>query len=453
MSRLMKVVVFSISISVVALLLHTLHVFLPPTDGVTQAGTAGETVADPGRPECPGVDTSRYSVAASTPISDIPEFHDCQRLILLSGKYGPLVAVYTAREVAASYWDGIKEKGREQRTVASNPNYRGAQLTVYGYPGWGDYAEVTSQLGIVAGFNCVYLQNSGAGWAAKVWRRPSSTSGVECTGPIPFGVPASEVATLAVEAMPFEDFTEADIPPVARWERSSSGEYVIGTKCGPQWCRIGHAAPSFVAEDRLQPAEVLALYDVIGSEVGTVSQNERERVWRVPGWSDVQQLSQGSEDVGGPGTLRPDRVIGLIVPNPKLDGYRMADYPLEKWTWVAAIFVHPVPGASPAGYARLHLKNGMNLVYLRRTALGSGVGWQTMIVDTPLAAAAHSQNVLAHALDDGDEPFTALRRDHSAVRLTIPTFRVPGAPRWRWHPSDEVTWLPCDFGCCETMAI
>ena len=138
MSRLSKLLVLSISVSIAAVSFYKLHLLLPATTGgVTPAG---EPVGDPGRPECPGVDSSRYSVAASTPISDIPEFHDCQRLILSSGKYGPLIAVFTAKEVAASYWDVVGQKSAAERLAASNPNYRGAQLTVYGYPGWGDRA-------------------------------------------------------------------------------------------------------------------------------------------------------------------------------------------------------------------------------------------------------------------------------------------------------------------------
>lgn len=449
MSRLSKLLVLSISVSIAAVSFYKLHLLLPATTGgVTPAG---EPVGDPGRPECPGVDSSRYSVAASTPISDIPEFHDCQRLILSSGKYGPLIAVFTAKEVAASYWDVVGQKSAAERLAASNPNYGGAQLTVYGYPGWGDYAEATSQLGIVAGFNCIYLHKAGAGWTARIWQRPASTNGAECKGPLPAG-PAPDIRELPVEPMTFPGFRDADVPPVARWERSRSGAYVIGTKCGSQWCRIGTAG-AFIPEDTLQTSEVLALYDLIHSEVGSVSPVERERVWRVPGWSDVQQLSRGAEAVGGPGTIRPDTVIGLMVPNPKLDGYKMADYPLEKWNWVAAIFVHPVPGAGAAGYAKLHLSNGMNVVYLRRSEVSPGVvHWQTMIVATPLAAAAAARNRLIAALADTLPAFNVIRRDHSGVVGILPNFSVPGAPRWRWHPNDEVGWLPCDLGCCETMA-
>src|SRR5262245_60150998 len=200
-------------------------------------GKKPTTRIDLSRPECPqgrldievvdtvdSVPTVRHitEIPVAGPITNIPEFHDCQRFIGKSGndlKYGPLVAIF-AHHLLDSLYTGQFDPTSAQANEAAGE--------IYSYDGAYD------PLFIRQGFNCLYLrQVTQRDWEAYMTSVGNDEKG--CLKPLVRGNKLSVVAKRVAKH-------ESDVPAVARWDYDTVNQrQYIGIKCGGQWCEIGHS--------------------------------------------------------------------------------------------------------------------------------------------------------------------------------------------------------------------
>ena len=122
-----------------------------------------------GRPECPAdvilvpADSGFYTttvIAASGPISLVPEFHDCQRFTDSARTvYGPMVAIF-ARNALETIPDPVP--GALSTTSHLPPGSEQASATIL------NYDMPYQPLRIEKGINCLYLYSVNAVWQARI---------------------------------------------------------------------------------------------------------------------------------------------------------------------------------------------------------------------------------------------------------------------------------------------
>src|SRR5262245_42597861 len=154
--------------------------------GLVNASDAhAQRVRNGGRAECPdhaftipnlagptpaGPQWIEIQAALAGPITNVPEFHDCQRFLTGGRKpgYGPLVAIFASFKL-----DSIPQRNVETSLKSSGYSaYRVAAAEVYSYDG--DY----DPLGIHMGFNCLYMavDTSTQTWHARMQAVPKDTN-------------------------------------------------------------------------------------------------------------------------------------------------------------------------------------------------------------------------------------------------------------------------------------
>ncbi len=412
-----------------------------------QKPAAPETVAvkAAGPPECPArfdsivVDSGHSRLAFAQPriagpVSNVPEYHDCQRLLLgNSSNYGPLVGVWAAYQVASRF------AGFATDTTPV------AVAEVFSWDG--SYGP----LGIRQYFNCLYVGKSRDKLVATMV--PLGLNSEGC-GEKPSGVHFAH--PLHVEMEGFHD----SVPPVARWEWSRTGVQYIGLACGPnQWCRIG--PPGIVKDSVHSPSELGDVALAGGSIAG--------KRLSVPGWYDEQRLAPPK----GPPTVATD-VRAIVVPHQGLGAYRYANFENQ---WAPAAFVR-----FETGSGRVQGKREVRAGYA--TKFGFAVGdttsvislcrglercpgltkpvWDSLLLLLP-AAYRQPARLSPKEIELGARPQVpnfwwamvtvrgrdtsfrpVIRCDHSDVAQPI-----PGTARWRWTLDDEKVWVRCVNGCCE----
>ncbi len=411
------------------------------------APAASTQQAAAARPECPArqdsiiIDSAhvRHAFPQGTlagPTSNVPEYHDCQRLLEgNSGTYGPLVGVWAAYHVTARF----SNLARDSTPVAV------AELF--------NWDQAYGRLGIQQYFNCLYVRSSGGGLVAEMV--PVGTDNTGCREARSHWGPGHP---LRVNVEQLDD----SAPPVARWEWSSTGVQYIGIACGPKkWCRIG--PPEGFRRDSLHTE----------SELADVPQAVASRPGRrllVAGWYDEQRLAPPS----GPPAAATD-VRAIVVPHERLGQYVYADFE-NKWAPVAFVRFETGSGHAPikhevrVGYAdKLGFATGdtTSVISLCR-GLEECPRLRTVAADSLLqrlpAAYRHPTPVSAQEVANGASQtvpnvwwarITAgsrvtyrpvIRCDHSSLRDT-----VPGTARWRWSLDDEKVWVRCVNGCCEVQ--
>jgi hypothetical protein len=365
------------------------HVTIPevPPDGDIDA------------PECPGpyfrippkktLDggeiPEKHTVEIAAGISHVPEFHDCQRFItkelptfrmpvlsgitagasvppptpgstgatgipvsaaqaeimigrfraLLRDTYGPLYAVFAARNLSTLTFQG-------------DSAFAAAEV----YTGRGTYG----RLGIKPGFNCLYMSQEG-GWRA--WMIYAGDDDSICTRtlkPAELDQAAAlppEVATvkhLKVVRAPTKKAIDS-IPGVTRWDRDTDGNYYITIKCAQGWCDVG-------LEDETKASPPLSVTS--GMSAGEIS------VRTIKGFYDRQALAVSDGDGG----VKTQPEIGVVIPDPHLE---TAKFNATDWTPVGTIEL----GQIPAYESKLSLKPGTNRLFMR----GAGTKWEFKVVD------------------------------------------------------------------------
>jgi hypothetical protein len=374
-----------------------------------------------GRPECPmdsvlivvtdTVDNrvmpprAIINIPVAGPITNIPEFHDCQRFIV--GKsYGPLVAIFAHDSLDSLYYS----------TPDSSAEFTGAAAEIYSYDG--DY----TPLRIRQGFNCLYLRQAHTRWEAILTY--AGTHEKACLGRPTGGV---QLNVIAQKPMPHGD----DYPPVARWDWDPANEtQYISIRCGNEWCEVGRSD--------LHPSEPHAAAEIPAEPVpdfATTAANEQDRVTRIKGWYDEQTLAE----VGATG-LKLSGVRGTVFPHPLLERMKdVADY-AQKWRPVAYV---RLDRQSDTYKSKLNLEKGLNRIYECYGDFAQCRGRGSSVPEPPCEAGADHQ---WWAKIVSAEQSTEYRCVHRRVHAGIPY--IPGVVRWRWDEHDEKLWIRCPQGCC-----
>ena len=383
------------------------------------------------------------SIPLSGPISNIPEYHDCQRFVE-QGKYGSVYAIFA---------------GFRLDTVSGNAAGPMSFATIYSPDG------VYPTLGIAPGFNCLALTKSGDVWTATMIVRGQGKLNADCSG-TPTGDPKT---VLEVRQQPVDHtagFGSLDFPPVARWDWDSvNGKQYIGIRCGSAWCEVG--APKFMSSPVLD--ENLSFEPIPG--VGSPTRASI-RVQRIKGWYDEQWLAD---------TLQPQRpgpVHGLIIPNPALDmiSWLKDDTPKHDHAlqFYGAHWVHVAYVLVDAPYVKWHFtkasekdRYGKNKIYL---CFGTALAKSCNVPASKPKENSHSLSLSSCESDPtnpalhwwamtvsatNDTTYGCVRRaDHSAQLDALKSanpdllYGIPGTARWKFLSNDESTWVSCPSGCC-----
>lgn len=372
-------------------------------------------------------DTAWRQVASLTvpgAITQIPEFHDCQRLLTQGESgYGPTAAIY-ASPIIVTLVDtllALEQAGDSLRAIAA------AEIISDG---------AYQQLGIEMGVNCLYMYTFAA--QLHAFMRPVSQES-DCAQRLDPTPPQPGWRSLNVkQETAGAPFVLEDFPPAARWDfHDQPGPRLqfIGLPCKTNWCLIGHANPqSWKQYDRPQPGNH-----------GRLSR----RVMRIRGWYDEQILGVGPTT--GTGPVVPGGVYGTIFPDSLLEGRTEADYQLpapNQWVAAAEILVH---GNLPAYKKKFNLDqtppptNGVAVS--NKLALCKGDATRCVPHGAPNVRQCPSTMP-----DPWYARITAVGGDVAyscVIRHLHPGFRIPGNARWWWLPQDEGIWSRCPQGCCQ----
>ncbi|MGH7469384.1 MAG: hypothetical protein ACRENP_15645 [Longimicrobiales bacterium] len=359
------------------------------------------------RPECPHNPVLRdpagnvvEDISLSGRIIDIPEFHDCQRFIVVAqsdAKYVDIYAIYAADTL-------------EQITdPPGSPQRPRAAATIFSYAKKATY----DPLGLQPGYSCLYLEWSGTTWSAWI-----TSQGKKDDCPLFYdGTSAQHV--LEVVPLPNENgIGPGDIPSVARWDWDASrNEQYIGIRCGSRWCEIGKqgftSSPALAVPPDIRPDE--------------------RRLFLVKGWYDQQYLAEQAPDGIN---LRPSQTMGTIVPiHAPPGGY-------TKEQWEAGVDV-----------ARIYVTNDAYSEKLNLTTALPGSATPNLVriikprdVDFNENKQSELPAILASASSE-ERQGKVIRRPASAF-LPNSTLIAPRTTRWRWMKEDEGWWTECDRFCC-----
>lgn len=358
-------------------------------------------------------------IPLSGELDDVPEAHDCQRLVVQNGTtraYGPLAAIFAAEALDARDFYAARQ-GEGVRAIA----------TIYAYPS--PYAP----LRIAPGVNCLYVfPTGGGGLAARMVQvRHPQDCDLPLLDPRPDG--ALEVRLDPMAGPPDE------IPAVARWDGNFTvagrNQHHIGIRCGDGWCEIGPrgflSAPS--------------------RDVGMVSRRMARRAAAAPGQADAlrivrnrgwydEQLLAVKPTPDAPLEVGP--VVATLLPHPQLAQLTTADDFKPRWVEVATAYL---PDSIPGYKAKLNLEAGVNVFEMRMATRAALVAEGTTISsECPAGGAGEAWWIRVTSAGSRDQAvYCATRFSHAGK----PT-RLPGAVRWQWLENDEKTWFACDQGCC-----
>jgi hypothetical protein len=398
--------------------------------------TGRPSVADTA-PDCPhDYRTRNRLLAEATQFrTDIPEYHDCQRLIVRPAgasrdEFGPIAGVF-----AFAGLDTLTDDHFATPTLVG---------LVY-VPSGAAYAA----LELAGIYNCIILYRQGTVLGA--WMVPV-TAIAQCATPVP---PASLTANRRLRVKlhaPPEGMTAADIPAVARWDRDPrSGWQYIGLRCGGYWCEIGRRG-GYDSSKRYDDA--------------ALATPKPRRNFRIPGYYDEQALAVATP--GGP--LRPFAGLGTLIPAPDLFAYNALTTPPPAGQWVEVAWVYMEPNAADYGTkfnfvgAPLGPPNKPPTAEKARVSLCRGDATTCFPAD-PVAFFA--PRACSESEPAPGWPATAKSRWYA--RVDHPTqgaryfcvvyrphphgFSVPAVVRWRWRDDDETMWVSCPAGCCEVNAL
>jgi hypothetical protein len=394
---------------------------------------------------------------------DIPEFNDCQRILLPDDpvsqpehygrpatRYGPLMAVFMSDTLADSqHVDSV-------RAVAQVFNYS----SDFSYP----------PLGIGPLYNCLYMLGDPSFPRAYMLHRDTNST---CAKLPPARIVSGGTELAVVPALPGR-FVAADYPRAARWEwdEVNSIQYIGLTCGGNRWCQVGRAQSGQI--ERFHPA------DPYIPPPGTPTAEDRVRY--ISGWHDRQQLAMKT-DAG----LVPSGVVGWVFPSPELGSREWTAY-RDQFRVVGHIALEAVSENAPGvSYYKKKLNYDVvprgspfgdmtELSLCLGTVHSCGVPRNARSALVAACAATAQENThltgpsyggvtqaSADPLDPKARWFARVRSPGrgGAVRYRCVTRRVdphvasvgiPATTRWRWLPDDETTWDFCGSGCCEMSA-
>jgi hypothetical protein len=359
------------------------------------------------------------------PITDVPEFHDCQRLLSDGGRrFGPLVAVFAAYDL-----DSIVKRLDSLNERRSGPADR---FALAGGLILNLSKEAYARLDIQPGFSCLYVwrtRTDSVRWNARIrWVRNRHTM---CLDPI--DPTTLQAGRLDVHRDSAPEFSQpGDYPAVARWEWDAvNGQHYIGIKCGHGWCQVG--------PPRFRPT--------LSYAAGPTDGTPRSKVQRIKGWYDEQILAD---------SLNRPSIRGWVFPSPDLHERRLSDFDSPNWVLVAYVALERqsdfykarfnydvVPPGAP-------LERMNKLFFCRGTMQGCGIptGSPAVTCGSDVWWPNPRMWVRIDAALGGRSMYRCIiRRGHEDLRKDIPS-----TTRWRWLAHDETSWIECGHGCCEMAA-
>jgi len=389
------------------------------------------------------------------PISNIPEFHDCQRFLVKRDgelRYDSLFAVFAVERQglldSLVALDSLPLRPEEPDTMdrtretstptdAENASQAVALTAGDGVPGaeivaWGDY----DPLKVKRGFNCLYMYLRENRWHAKM----VSFDNVEkdCSNPVNPDTIPNDLELAVRWEQPGGIIGREHYPPVARWDwdPQDSLQY-IGIRCplpGPApiaaWCEVGPTG--FQSSPVRHPAPP-------GGDI------RLRRTRLVRGWYDEQWLAAAS---GGP---KPTPIRGTIFPAPDLADLEWPNAGV--WDTVAYVML--------TGYSEEYKKKfnfeqtapegPYNVVEL---CWGSECVADLPIEEIPkcpqydpdLCDLDTKQWYARITSPSGDVQHRCIRRC-----VLLDGIEVPATTRWRWMANDEGNWIRCVHGCCDLI--
>jgi hypothetical protein len=377
-----------------------------------------------GYPECPHYydSTLRAIPALSGPITNIPEFHDCQRFIQTDGKtYDSLYAIFAANDLKARFAALHPPRPADKRQAAgAGGGSAVAEAVAVVWSDGGTYVP----LGLHPGFNCllVYLSRDPTGKISIRAKMVPQPPGEDCATMA--GDPTHWPGTdLEVWQRSGGGFRDDDYPPVARWDWDADHNWqYVGLYCPGGWCEVGpkafHASPL-----RTFP-------------VGGAHSRKEKRVYEIKGWYDEQRLAFPSTGASS----SPSDVLAWATPDSDLDSRDDAAFVAPNWVPAATLeFAKSFPpfltkfgiNATGTGPFKVSLCNGSQ----------ADCNVRPLVTPSP---ACPSPSWWAKIEWQG-APGPVFR---CVTRIPHTGFVIPGTARWRWVPKDETVWMRCAQGCC-----
>jgi hypothetical protein len=421
-------------------------------------------------------------------LTNVPEYHDCQRLVTPALKYDSIFAVWVRDSIEDAY------RRANEAPIVEGPLDFGEGTALEGRSGRrleGDPSAVIAADGVRAlVVGLIWTQGSykplglTEGWACLVtrWRTKPASTEVDPLSYAGFVVPVAEArdcltihpltaygAKLAVTVMPRSRNDE--VPPVARWDWDPKNKrQYVSMWCPSGWCE--YHRPGYTTSRRWNTTA--APYS-----------GANGMVVRQKGFYDEQMLASPTGD--GPALARGP-LIGTVFPEPGIASRTVDDYK-GAWRPVGRVTLSD----SSAAYHQklLYLKdpdapNGSDNVVSLCFKTGAP------LPVTPLVSVANSPSVpipgrvqqagtalpirfnpssnattldcggvgpaVVCGSDDavGGHWYAKITNANNESRVFCVNFRKapPGVKvlpvvRWRWIAKDEVLWFPCPGGCCE----
>ncbi|MGH7429842.1 MAG: hypothetical protein ACREJ4_16010 [Candidatus Methylomirabilaceae bacterium] len=354
-----------------------------------------------------GGDSAVYqTLSVPGPITRIPEFHDCQRLLIDQAvTYGPLVGVWASNTL--------------DDTSSAGPVLPMAEVVDFDQVGY-------EPLGVGPGFNCLYVMSDAqAPFGIRAVMVQAGANEAACGRPYDPAMAGADLMAVPYEAP--SGLSWDDIPRVARWEWDPvTRRQYIGLRCGLRWCEVGPQG---------------GFGSSAGHNYPMTERRERRTFW-IKGWYDEQQLARKAG-----GSLHPLGAVGTIVPDSALGDYSDATFPGNVWVPAARIALRPPQQAyaTKLGLGATAIPRNMDRLQLCH---GSWSACATASGSTPAQPKA--------CTGDPDHQWWAriIRRQGAetyfcVIRTAHPGIQIEGTARWRWMKNDETIWVRCAEGCCQ----
>lgn len=419
-------------------------------------------------------------------ITNVPEFHDCQRFIVTKGEgfgYLPVFAIFGAWDLPAR-WDSVVAHPdtshaearitypidsmsadlattadfNRVRSPAPSPPSANPALSPNSRSGWG-FVEILAEgkyvpLGIGPGFNCVYLFMTQSGLQARMvqfgGREP------DCALPVDPDTLAGTDLQVRRPRNRWHQRAE-DFPSAARWDWDPEHKIqYFGVKCGAGWCEVG--PPGFLAS-------TIPILPSVPDEAASYW----HRVRHIKGWFDQQRLAPAQ----GKDPLSPEAGWGEVFADPLLQKAVVATFS-DRWVLVArARMDASLPdyatkwNLGPAG-----AQNKENLLYFchavwsvcygkARNVRAFAHGYNPADTRTPECGDDRDYDGVLEpdkgtwwvgivSTSGGVRFGCVIRRDH-AKDFAAYGLSPNGTARWRWRDDDETIWASCAEGCCQVQ--
>jgi hypothetical protein len=364
------------------------------------------------------------------PQTNVPEFNDCQRLIVGSGKtehYDSLYAVWAR--------DSVNDTLSIMSALDSGMAFPMVEILSLG----GNY----HQLELVPGFSCLFVFKQGNNWFAKLVAFGRIEG--DCRSPRPLeSIMAYPDLSIRRTSASYMNLEWKDFPAVARWDWDvKSNTQVIGFGCLSGWCEVG-----VMGHDPQTAPDVSATM----SGIAGLSDSP---VLKVKGWYDEQRLSPTKSHWWKP-KAGPRSVVGTIVPVPGLDQLDSDSF-AGAWRLIAYVNLSEPSSEyrSQQSFAPKSTTSVTTISLCMEDWRGSAplpTGGcpeisQELRQDATCVTEATAPTIHWWAKTipaDNTDP-----RYWCIVRRSAPDgVPVAGTARWRWMADDETTWGRCGGACC-----